>query len=216
VSEYQPEQENQPENPDPGIGNGEILTQPVISQVKPNQAAKTGRFLFEALQTILLAVVLYFLVDSVMARVRVENISMRPTLNSGEFILVNKLAYRLGDLHHGDIIVFHYPPDPQQDYIKRIVGLPGDNVRIKNGKVSVNNQELIENYISAPPNYTGEWKVPQGSVFVLGDNRNQSFDSHSWGFVPFENIIGRAIFIYWPLKEIQVLNGPFLVQAANP
>lgn len=177
---------------------------------------KAGQFLLETLQTVLLALVLYLLIDSVVARVRVENISMKPTLQPGEFILVNKLAYRLGDLGHGDIIVFHYPQNPAEDYIKRIIGLSGDLIRVENGSVYVNGQALEESYIAAPPGYSGEWKVPENSVFVLGDNRNQSSDSHSWGFVPVENIIGRALVIYWPPNSLQVLNQPFIVKAANP
>ncbi len=177
---------------------------------------KVGQFLLETLQTILLALVLYLLIDSVVARVRVENISMKPTLQSGEFILVNKLAYRIGPLGHGDIIVFHYPQNPAEDYIKRVIGLPGDTVDVRNGTVYINGQGLDENYIAAKPQYDGEWKVPQNGVFVLGDNRNQSSDSHSWGFVPLENIVGRALVIYWPLQDLRVLNEPFVVNAANP
>ncbi len=177
---------------------------------------KVGQFLLETLQTILLALVLYLLIDSVVARVRVENISMKPTLQPGEFILVNKLAYRVGSLGHGDIIVFHYPLNPSEDYIKRVIGLPGDTVDVRGGTVYVNGQGLDENYIAAKPTYDGEWKVPQNAVFVLGDNRNQSSDSHSWGFVPLQNIVGRAMVIYWPLDNLKVLNEPVVVNAANP
>ncbi len=177
---------------------------------------KIGQFLLETLQTILLALVLYLLIDSVVARVRVENISMKPTLQPGEFILVNKLAYRVGSIGHGDIIVFHYPKNPAEDYIKRVIGAPGDTVDVRNHTVYINGQALEEDYISAPPNYDGEWKVPDNAVFVLGDNRNQSSDSHSWGFVPLENIVGRALVIYWPLDNMKVLNEPFVVNAANP
>ncbi len=177
---------------------------------------KVGQFLLETLQTILLALVLYLLIDSVVARVRVENISMKPTLQPGEFVLVNKLAYRVGSLGHGDIIVFHYPQNPAEDYIKRVIGLPGDTVDVRNQMVYINGQALDEKYISAEPTYDGEWKVPPNAVFVLGDNRNQSSDSHSWGFVPLENIVGRALVIYWPLDNMKVLNEPFVVNAANP
>lgn len=169
--------------------------------VRSNQRSKS---LFrEALETILLAVVLYFLIDGVVARVEVKNISMQPTLYEGELLLVNRLAYRFGEFHHGDIIVFHFPQDPEEDYIKRVIGLPGDKVVVENGMVTVNGVNLIEPYIAAPPSYVGEWIVPDGMLFVLGDNRNSSYDSHSWGFVPFENVVGRAIFIYWPLNEVR-------------
>ncbi|NPV55190.1 MAG: signal peptidase I [Anaerolineae bacterium] len=166
---------------------------------------RTKGFIREALETILLAVVLYFLIDGFVARVEVKNISMQPTLYEGELLLVNRMAYRLGEYSHGDIIVFHFPQDPAEDYIKRLIGLPGDTVVVSNGVVTVNGQDLVESYISAPPAYTGEWVVPEDMLFVLGDNRNSSYDSHSWGFVPFENVVGRAIFIYWPLNELRAI-----------
>lgn len=161
-----------------------------------------------------MAVALYFLIDSVVARVRVENISMEPTLQPGEFLLVNKLAYRLGNFQYGDIIVFHYPPNPSEDYIKRVIGLPGDEVTVKDNQVKVNGYPLTEPYISAPPHYDGTWKVPEDSIFVLGDNRNQSSDSHSWGFVPTNYVVGKALVIYWPFSELKVLTQPNIVNAA--
>lgn len=171
------------------------------------------RFFLEVIETLVLAALLYFAIDSVMARVRVENISMKPTLQPGEFLLVNKLAYRWSDIQYMDIIVFQYPLDTTQDYIKRVIGLPGDVVHIENGIVTVNGNPLDEPYLNAPPNYTGEWVVPENTVFVLGDNRNQSSDSHNWGFVPYENIIGRALLIYWPFNEFEVLSHPQIVRA---
>ncbi len=173
------------------------------------------RFLLETLQTVILAVVLYFIIDSVVARVRVENISMEPTLQPGEFVLVNKIVYRFGEVRHGDIIVFHFPQNPAEDYIKRIIGVPGDTVVIKNQQVFINSQVIEENYTAAPPDYNGEWVVPKDSLFVLGDNRNQSSDSHSWGFVPMKLVVGKAEVIYWPFNEVKSLNQPFVVKAAN-
>ena len=185
-----------------------------------NQPPSNGRpawitFLTETLQTIILAIVLYFLIDSVIARVRVENISMLPTLQPGEFIIVNKMAYKLGEIKGGDIVVFHFPQDPREDYIKRVIGVPGDTITVENGKVLVNNRPLTEPYISAPPQYTGTWTVPEDKLFVLGDNRNQSSDSHSWGFVPLENLVGKALVIYWPLDQFKILSQPLIVSAAN-
>lgn len=172
-------------------------------------------FILETLQTLVLAVVLYFLIDSVVARVRVENISMEPTLMPGEFLLVNKLAYRLGDIHRGDIIVFHFPQNPKEDYIKRVIGIPGDTVAVRGNKVYINDQMLTEPYIAAQPTYNGSWQVPADSLFVLGDNRNQSSDSHSWGFVPMENIVGKALVVYWPLDQFKTLSQPIIVNAAK-
>jgi signal peptidase I len=175
----------------------------------------TWRFFLETFQTILLALVLYFLIDTVIARVRVENISMKPTLQPGEYLLVNKYAYRMGDIHHGDIIVFHYPVNPTQDYIKRVIGLPGDMVQIHDGKVFVNNQLLTEDYIGATVAYNGDWKVPVDSLFVLGDNRNQSSDSHAWGYVPLDYVVGKALAVYWPFSDVRIFTPPFTVSAAN-
>lgn len=189
------------------------VTQPVDIQ-EPHRS-QVGAVIKEIVQTLLLAIVLYFLIDFVVARVRVENVSMKPTLQPGEFLLVNKLAYKFSDMTRGDIVVFHYPPQPSEDYIKRLVGLPGDIVAISKGIVTVNQQPLLEPYIMAPPSYSGEWQVPAGSIFVLGDNRNSSSDSHVWGFVPVDNIMGKAIVIYWPLQNAHILTHPDIVSATT-
>lgn len=182
--------------------------------------AKKGRpvwlnILWEIAQTLIMAAVLYFLIDTFIGRVRVENISMQPTLHAEQLLLVNKFAYKLGKVDHGDVIVFHYPLNPSEDYIKRAIGLPGDEVLVRDGKVFVNGQELNEPYISAPPGYSGTWVVPEGQYFALGDNRNSSHDSHSWGYVPYENLVGRALVVYWPLKDFKILSHPNIVKAAE-
>jgi len=156
------------------------------------------RILFDILETIILSVLLFAAINAVSARIRVDGFSMEPTLKSGEFVVVNKLAFKLGSPKLGDVIVFHYPRDPEQEYIKRVIGVPGDHVVVSNGKVFVNDQEIEEAYIAAAPVYQSEWIVPENSLFVLGDNRNNSSDSHNWGPVPMENVIGKAIFVYWP------------------
>ena len=170
------------------------------------QPANWKRFFLDILETIILAVVLYFGINAVSARVRVDGFSMRPTLQDGEYILVNKLAYKTGEPRRGDIIVFIFPVNPQEDLIKRVIGLPGETVSIHNGVVSVNGVELAEPYISSPPAYDGDWVVPESQLFVLGDNRNDSRDSHQWNFLPIENVIGKAVLIYWPPEEWQVIN----------
>jgi signal peptidase I len=172
-----------------------------------------GRFFLELLETVVLAVILYFGIDAIIARVRVENISMKPTLVPGEFLMVNKLAYKIGKPKYGDIVVFHY--DPTEDFIKRIIGLPGDTVEVKNGVVYVNQQAFTEPYIAETPNYTGTWIVPAESLFVLGDNRNNSSDSHVWGFVSMKEVIGKAIVIYWPLKDARLIKPALVVAAAT-
>lgn len=201
----------------PEVENLDYYNTEVPAGPEPEKQSRSAwvSFLLETIQTIVMAVALYFLIDSVVARVRVENISMEPTLQPGEFILVNRLAYRLGDFNYGDVIVFHYPPNPQEDYIKRVIGLPGDEVKIQDGVVTVNGYPLTEPYISAPPQYTGTWKIPEDQIFVLGDNRNSSSDSHSWGYVPRENVVGKALVIYWPFNQLKILSQPITVNAAN-
>ena len=176
------------------------------SAAKPRSTVKT--FLIELLQVLVLAAILYFAIDAVVARVRVENISMEPTLMPGEFLLVNRLAYRTGPITRGDVVIFHYPLNPKEDFIKRAIGLPGDTVRVENGSVYVNDSKLTEPYIAADPDYTGSWVVPEGGIFVLGDNRNRSLDSHAWGFVPLDFILGKALVVYWPIDQMKVIGHP--------
>lgn len=163
------------------------------------------RFLLDVLETLVLAVVLYFGINAVSARVRVDGFSMRPTLQDGEYILINKLAYKLGEPMRGDIVVFVFPVNPEEDLIKRIIGLPGDTITVQDGVLSINGVVMDEPYINAPPAYDGTWQVAQGELFVLGDNRNDSRDSHQWGLLPVGNVIGRAVLIYWPPEEWQVI-----------
>ena len=132
--------------------------------------------------------------------------SMVPTLGSGQLAWVNKLAYRLGEPKRGDIVVFRFPLDPQQDLIKRVIGLPGDRLAMRDGRLSINGRAIPEAYIAAAPDYSGEWVVPPGNIFVLGDNRNDSKDSHQWGLLPIENVIGKSILIYWPPPEWKIIN----------
>ncbi len=193
----------------------ETQTNEMEQITEPQERPLWIRFLLETVQTLVLALVLYLLIDSVVARVRVEKVSMLPTVHPGEFVLVNKLAYRFGEIEHGDIVVFHYPMDPNDDYIKRVIGVPGDLVETKDGLVRVNGAAWDEPYISAPPAYSGNWTVPENSLFVLGDNRNQSSDSHTWGFVPTSNIVGKAIAVYWPFDQIKTLTHPQMASAAN-
>lgn len=169
----------------------------------------------DLLETIILALVLFVILNAITSRVKVFNVSMQPTLKEGYLLLVNKLAYKLGEPKYGDIIVFHYKGDKQEDYIKRIIGLPGDQIEIQGGVVRVNGSPLTEPYIMELPTYNGTWQVPEGELFVLGDNRNHSSDSHQWGTVKMDWVVGKALLIYWPLDQIHLLSVPNLVRA-NP
>lgn len=179
-------------------------------QPQPNtERDSTGnlkRIVLDILETLILAVVLYFGINAISVRVRVDGFSMNPTLQDGEYILVNRLAYKIGSPVRGDIVVFSFPMDPKQDLIKRVIGLPGETISIQDGRVMVNGVHLEEPYIAAPPIYNNTWVVPEGQLFVLGDNRNESKDSHEWGMLPMENIVGKAILIYWPPTQWQFID----------
>ena len=166
------------------------------------------RLIVDLLETLVLSAVLFLGINAVSARIRVDGSSMEPSLHSGEFVIVNRLAYKFGVPACGDVVVFDFPRDPEQEYIKRVIGAPGMQVKISGGRVYVNDTILNEPYISAPPRYQGEWDVPEGYLFVLGDNRNNSSDSHNWGLVPMENLIGKAFFIYWPPENLGLVDNP--------
>jgi signal peptidase I len=188
-------------------------TQEVHVQAPAQETIHWGQIFVDIMETVVLAVVLFLAINAISARVRVDGSSMIPTLQNGEFVLVNRLAYRLGDMQRGDIIVFRSINENDLDLIKRIIGLPGDTVLVQNGQVLVNGQPLSEPYIAAPPRYSGEWRVPEGHLFVLGDNRNDSSDSHQWGLLPLENVIGKAILIYWPPPEWNLIEHLELLSA---
>lgn len=180
-------------------------------------------------ETLLLTAVIFLIVQSVVKNFKVEGTSMEPTLHNDEFLLVDKAVYwsfnptlvqrilpdvkptgrtdRVFLFHgpqRGDIIVFLYPRDPSRDFIKRVIGLPGDTVEVRDGHVYVNGRALIEPYILQAPRYTmPPVHVPNGQYFVLGDNRNDSSDSHVWGTVPWYDIVGQAWVSYWPLGDWQ-------------
>lgn len=189
----------------------ESLQTPQSGQGHPASGESTRntdwkRAALDILETLVLAVILYFGINAISARVRVDGFSMNPSLANGEYILVNKLAYRFGEPARGDIVVFSFPLDPEQDLIKRVIGLPGETVTIQSGVVSVNGVSLDEPYIAASPIYNGTWVVTDGQLFVLGDNRNESKDSHEWGLLPLENVIGKAVLIYWPPPKWELID----------
>jgi len=172
------------------------------------------RFFVDMLETVILSALLFLGINAVSARIRVDGYSMEPTFSSGEFVIVNKLTYKLGSPKYGDVIVFHYPRDPEQEYIKRIIGLPGDSIKIENGQLFINDIAFSEPYIAEEPNYQSEWVVPEASLFVLGDNRNKSSDSHNWGAVPMDYVIGKASIIYWPPTSWGIVDQPTKAIAA--
>jgi signal peptidase I len=171
----------------------------------PPKGGTLAKSLLELLEIFIIAGALFLAVNAVTARVRVESISMEPNLYEGEFVVVNRLAYRWAAPQRGDIIVFYFPENPKKRYIKRVIGIEGDVVSASDGQISVNGIPLYEPYLASAPSYSGEWQVGEGELFVLGDNRNNSNDSKSWGNLKLDAVIGKAIFIYWPLKNLGLI-----------
>ncbi|KPK97316.1 MAG: hypothetical protein AMJ95_09715 [Omnitrophica WOR_2 bacterium SM23_72] len=191
-----------------------------------NNHAKKKSVLREWIESIVIAFLLAMVIRTFLVQAfKIPTGSMKPTLMEGDLILVNKFIYgakapfinlRLPGLRQprrGDVVVFIYPQDLKKDFIKRLVGLPQDKIAIKNGTLFVNGEPLTDPVFSQRFYYNRgdfakdeeEIVVPQGNFFVLGDNSASSKDSRYWGFVPEENVIGKAILIYWPLQRIRII-----------
>jgi signal peptidase I len=156
----------------------------------------------EILETALLTLIIFLVLNTLTGRFQVRGSSMEPTLHDGQFLVVSKVTYWLSSPERGDIVVFRPPNGLSDDYIKRIVGLPGEQVRITKGHVRVDGVPLEETYVVNLSNYSGSWKLDSDEYFVLGDNRSNSSDSHTWGTLPGENIIGKAWLCYWPPEAL--------------
>lgn len=201
-------------------------------------SARIGSFAWELVQTVLLTLLIFFAVRAVVQNFKVEGTSMEPTLHHNQFLIINKATYVridgtplervlpattrgpeepryvFGQPAHGDIVVFRFPVQPDKDFIKRVIGVPGDTVEIRAGRVYLNGMGLDEPYIRAGASYDKPPQVvPPGNYFVLGDNRPNSSDSHVWGFVPADNLIGRAWLAYWPPGEWGAVSSPNAVFA---
>jgi signal peptidase I len=163
--------------------------------------------LHQVLAVVLIAVGVFLLLRVTVQSFVVVGSSMEPNFEDGQRLLVNKVVYDLRQPQRGEVIVFHPPTGKSVDFIKRIIALPGDTVEIKDGAVYINDSALDEPYIKAAPSYTmAKEKIPDGEYFVLGDNRNNSNDSHSWGPLPEQNIIGKAWLSIWPPGSVPQYN----------
>jgi signal peptidase I len=166
----------------------------------------------DVVQTMLLSLVLAGGARQVLAEPRyIPTASMEPTLEINDRLLVDKVSYRFHEPMRGDMIVFNPPAaletQMKDAFIKRIIAVPGETVEVKSGTVYINQKPIVESYIKEKPNYEmAAIVVPADQFFVLGDNRNNSYDSHYWGFVPREKIIGRAMVRTWPMNRIGNLN----------
>ena len=140
--------------------------------------------------------------------VRVEGTSMLPSLEDQDRLFINKIAYRVGDIHEGDVVVFQYPRDHAKSYIKRVIALPGDDLRIDRGRVYVNGERLKEPYLQrnfADDRSQPEMVLPPREYFVMGDHRSISSDSRDFGPVDRDLIYGKAVFVYWPMEQVGVV-----------
>lgn len=159
-------------------------------------------FLRQTLITIALAVAIFMGLQFTFQSSVVIGSSMEPSFVPGQRLVVDKMVYRFHEPERGDVVILHPPTNGSVDYIKRIVGLPGDTIEIKNRTVLINGKTLEEPYISTPPAYTmSKRQVPEGQYFVLGDNRNNSNDSHTGWLLPRDNIIGKAWITIWPPSD---------------
>ncbi len=163
-------------------------------------------FLVNIASTVLTYQVTKALVSMATFHVRIDGVTMEPTLQRDSIVLVNKLAYEQQTPKRGDIVVYKPPTAPTRMFIHRVIGLPEEKVQIREGKVIINGVTLSESHIETLPNYRGEWTLNSGEYFVLGDNRTNSLDSHIWGALPAGNILGRAELVYWPLGRWKSLS----------
>ncbi len=190
----QPQPSRSPENWLPG--DTEFVT-PTVPQ--PSTGAQILAVLREVLETILLTLVIFFLIRFAVENYRVEGQSMEPNFHNGQYLLVNKLQYMVGSPQRDDVIIFRFPLDETKNYIKRVIGLPGDAVEVKSGRVYINGNLVPETFPINHASYDwGPATIGPDQYFVLGDNRPESSDSHAWGLVPKRDIIGKAWLCYWP------------------
>jgi signal peptidase I len=187
----------------------------VLGKDKADEFRKTEkstlRYLLELIEIVVIAFAISWVIRTYFLEARIiPTGSMLPTIQLQDRVIVDKFFFKHFDkLRSGDVIVFH-PPEKahaSDDFIKRLVGMPGDTIEIRNNRTYINGQPLYEPYLLEPSskNYKLEGKVPEGSVFVMGDNRNNSADSREWGLLPIKNITGRTLFRYWPFNRFGAL-----------
>lgn len=173
----------------------------------------------DTMQTMLLAASLFLVIYIFLFRpFQVSGQSMFPTFKNKEYILTNLIGLRFNNPKRGDVLVFHAPKDPEKDFIKRVMGIPGDSVYVKDGFVYVNDKKVNESpYLKSDVRtYGGNFMregekviIPNGDYIVMGDNRPYSSDSREWGFLPKEKIIGSSLFVYWPVNVMRIIKNPF-------
>jgi signal peptidase I len=180
---------------------------------------KVYAFLLDTVQSLLIVFAVFLVIWQFLFRpFQVSGNSMYPSFLDKEYIITNVIALRFNKLKVGDVIVFRAPPDPDRDYIKRVIGTPGDTVYLKDGDVYLNGNLLNQSAFLQPSvkTYGGSFlrdnatvTVPADSYFVMGDNRPGSSDSREWGFVPVKTVVGMSSFVYWPLSKMGTIKNPY-------
>jgi signal peptidase I len=167
------------------------------------QRVSLKAILREVVETAFMTLIIFLLVRLVCQNFRIEGHSMEANLHDGQFLIVNKLVYYIHPPERGDVVVFHSPANPKKDFIKRVIGLPGEEVEIRDGVVFIDGVRLEETYLSSPGKRSwGPELVGDFEYFVMGDNRSNSSDSRSWGMLDGDGIIGKAWVSYWPLQYL--------------
>ncbi len=171
----------------------------------------------DLIETMVLVTIAFLVVNALIGRFRIEQVSMQPNLHEGEYVIVDKVSYAFRQPERGEIVVLKNPNPGQPDLIKRVIGLPGETIDVRGGQVYVNSQPLTEPYIKQPMASDYQAKELQaGQYFVMGDNRNNSEDSRIFGARPAGDIVGRALIIYWPPADWQILSRPSYAASATP
>jgi signal peptidase I len=169
--------------------------------VKRSQLAR------EIIEIAAIALLIIITIRFVIQSYHVESSSMQPGLAVNQYVMVNKTAYFFRNVERGDVVVFHAPRNTNQDFIERVVGLPGDTIQMDSTTIRINGTLLNEPYVRVPVNpVANTWKVPSGQYFVLNDNREVDDDSRTWSFVPKDYIVGKAVLVYWPLGSWQFID----------
>ena len=180
----------------------------------PAQSVRQKSFLRDTLEIVFLALVLYVVIQYAVQTVHVLGSSMYSTLHDNDLLVASKISYKLHDPQRGDIIVFKPPDEASRDFIKRIIGLPGERIRIANSVVYINGHVLNEPYLPERWTYNNNWPatgqdqlIPPDQYFVMGDNRNHSSDSRTFNFIDLSSILGKAEIRIWPLGQVGILSG---------
>ncbi len=191
-------------------------TEPSPLTVTPEISPWSGlrSFIRETFETIALTLIIFVVIRAGVQNFRIEGYSMEPNFHDGEMLLVSKIDYLLHPPERGDVVVFQSLQNSERDFIKRVIGLPGETVEIRDGRVYINGQPLPQNYNTNPATYNYPPSVVgPNELFVLGDNRNSSSDSHAWGNLPRANLIGKAWIAYWPPQSWAFIQAPSFATA---